>query len=132
MIIKRLKILEDTRNHAGKMKNQDWHSLSTAEAKPQGENRNTARMANRIISNVEVKTIGQTIVLNSARSSKVNFTPNLKIKNQKKKMMVTRLRFTQVTLYQVNDNPDEEDSDDERDERKTLNPDYIYLDSCLN
>ena len=73
------------------MKNQDWHSLSTAEANPQGENRNTARMANRIISNVEVKTIGQTIVLNSARSSKVNCTPNLKMKNQKKNTMVTRL-----------------------------------------
>ena len=40
--------------------------------------------------------------------------------------------FTEVALYQVNDYSNEEDSDDEHGERKTINPEYIYQDSCFN
>ena len=43
-----------------------------------------------------------------------------------------KIAFAQVALYQVNGDLDKEDSDDERDERKTLDPDYLYLDSCSN
>ena len=47
-------------------------------------------------------------------------------------MMMVTIFFTQVALYQVNGDSNEEDSDNERDERKTINPDYSYLDSYSN
>ena len=53
--------------------------------------RNTTKMVNHIVSTVEVKIIGQIIFLNSTRSSKGNCMPNLKTKNQKKNLTVTRL-----------------------------------------
>ena len=37
-----------------------------------------------------------------------------------------------MALYQVNGESNEEDGDYKHDERKTLNPDYLYLYSCLN
>ena len=37
-----------------------------------------------------------------------------------------------MALYQFNGNSNEYDGGDGRDKRKTLKPDYLYLDSCSN
>ena len=68
--------------HRKKKKNQDWYLLSTVETRPQSKNINTTRMVNQIIR--------QTIFLVSTSSSKGKRTPNLKMKKQNNKMMVTR------------------------------------------
>ena len=49
-------------------------------------------MVNHIFSTVEVKIIGQIIVLSSTRSIKANCMTNLKMNKKKRMMMVTRLR----------------------------------------
>ena len=67
--------------------------ISTAEARQQGKHINTTRMVNHIVSNVEVKIIGQTILPNSTRSSKGKCMPNLKMNKQKENMMVKIVRF---------------------------------------
>ena len=41
-----------------------------------------------------------------------------------------KIVLTQVALYKVNDESNEEDGDDERDKRKTINPYYLFLGIC--
>ena len=62
------------------------------EAKPQDKNINTTRMVNHIVYNVEVKIIGQIFLMVSTKISKGKCTPNLKVRKENKKSIVTRLR----------------------------------------
>ena len=103
-----------------------------AEARPQGKTRNLTRMANHIVSNVEVKIIGRGDFTELRNNQQGKVHAQFEDEEPEEEDYGDKISFAQVAFYQVDQNSYKEDSDDDCDKSKTLNPYYLYLDSCYN